>query len=228
MSDTLVSRATFYDITGYLIPGILAIWIVWVSWYAFCDVNGAVAATHRLCDSGFVSALGFLAAGYMVGHLVNAVSSWLLEKHLLKARFVRARDWLGRLDSSRKAVMEIRAKRLFEVDVSKLTSFDMRIRCEERLPHSFVTGFSFLSFYGMCRALTLLTIIAMPAVVKLVVMQVGAYPLEDTCLTWLKLGSGMGALVICCLISLAFAYQYLRFVAYYYDYLGSTLMCDAE
>lgn len=228
MSDALVSRATFYDITGYLIPGILAIWIAWVSWYAFCDVHNAVAATHRLCDSGFVSALGFLSTGYVVGHLVNALSSWLLEKHLLKARFVRARDWIGRLDPSRKAAMEMRVKRLFEVDVSKLTSFDMRIRCEERLPHSFVTGFSFLSFYGMCRTLALLTMVAMPVVVKLVIMYIGTYPLEDTYLIWVKLGCGIGALAICCLVSLAFVYQYLRFVVYYYDYLGSTLMCDAE
>ena len=48
MFTNLSARGTFYDISGYLIPGMFAECIVWLSWYAFGAADLAIGfVMHR-------------------------------------------------------------------------------------------------------------------------------------------------------------------------------------
>lgn len=99
--------------------------------------------------------------------------------------------------------------------VEEISVFDMRIRMEENLPRATITGFSFLSFYGMCRTLTLLVVLA-------------SIPISywSSSLVSCKLSGLVFTLVFLLVLAIAtaFKYQYLRFVVYYYDFMGSTLL----
>ncbi len=229
MFNNLTSRATFYDVTGYLIPGILSIGIGWTTCYIFGGrvvLDETVTVLGKM--GGVVTTLVLIAVGYVCGHLLNALSSAVYEKWLLKSSFNKAKNWQNRLSQygkSRESMISFRAKAIFGVDVTDLQSFDLRIRAEERLPQSFVTGFCFLSFYGMCRTLSLITLFSLPIMAKFG---------WDSCCCVCKYAwicKALVALIISVLIigiAVAFAYQYLRFVAYYYDYLGSTLLFVAD
>ena len=229
MFNNLTSRATFYDVTGYLIPGILSIGIGWTTCYIFGGrvvLDETVTALGKM--GGVITTLVLIAVGYVCGHLLNSLSSAFYEKCLLKSCFKKAKNWQDRLSQygqARKSMISFRAKAIFGVDVTELQSFDLRIRAEERLPQSFVTGFCFLSFYGMCRTLSLIALFSLPLIAKFG---------WDSCCCVCKYAWIYKALValifsvLIVVIAVAFAYQYLRFVAYYYDYLGSTLLFVAE
>lgn len=229
MFNNLTSRATFYDVTGYLMPGILSIGIGWATCYIY---GGRVVLYETITVlskmGGVVTTLVLIAVSYVCGHLLNSLSSAFYEKWLLKSCFKKAKNWQDRLSQygqSRKSMISFRAKAIFGVDVTELQSFDLRIRAEERLPQSFVTGFCFLSFYGMCRTLSLIALFSLPLIAKFG---------WDSCCCMCKYAWICKALValifsvLIVVIAVAFAYQYLRFVAYYYDYLGSTLLFVAE
>lgn len=225
MFNNLTSRATFYDVTGYLIPGILSIGIGWATWYLYVGsvvLNGTLRALSKM--GGVVTTLLLVALGYACGHLLNALSSALYERWLLKDRFTTAKDWQSRLskkEKSRETMISLRAKAVFGVDVMDLQSSDLRIRAEEKLPQSFVTGFCFLSFYGMCRTLSLIALLTVPLVAKMGWDSCHCVGRE----AWIC--KGLVALIaggMSIAATMAFAYQYLRFVTNYYDYLGSTLL----
>jgi len=229
MFNNLTSRATFYDVTGYLMPGILSIGIGWATCYIY---GGRVVLYETITVlskmGGVVTTLVLIAVGYVCGHLLNALSSAFYEKWLLKNYFIKAKDWQSRLPrygKSRESMIAIRAKAIYGVDVDDLQSFDLRIRAEEKLPQSFVTGFCFLSFYGMCRTLSLIALLTLPFAVKF-----GWHSCRCVCqYAWIcKTLVALAFAMIIFGIAIAFVYQYLRFVAYYYDYLGSTLLFVAE
>ena len=229
MFNNLTSRATFYDITGYLMPGILSIGIGWATCYIYGGrvvLDETITALGKM--GGVVTTLVLIAVGYVCGHFLNALSSAVYEKWLLKNYFIKAKDWQSRLPKygkPRESMISIRAKAIYGVEVGDLQSFDLRIRAEEKLPQSFVTGFCFLSFYGMCRTLSLIALLSLPLVAKL-----GWGSCCCGCqFVWMckaLVAFGFAALIFG--IAAAFAYQYLRFVTYYYDYLGSTLSFVAE
>jgi hypothetical protein len=229
MFNNLTSRATFYDVTGYLIPGILSIGIGWATCYIYGGrvvLDETVVVLGKM--GGVVTALILVAIGYVCGHLLNALSSAIYEKWLFKGFFAKAKDWQSRLSingKSREIRICSRAKMLYGVDVQDLQGFDLRIRAEEKMPQSFVTGFCFLSFYGMCRTLSFIAILALPLIAKLgwdncrCVCQ---------CAWWCKLMVSVSFVILMLGIALAFAFQYLRFATNYYDYLGSTLLFVAN
>lgn len=229
MFNNLTSRATFYDVTGYLIPGIIALGIGWATCFIYVGnsfLNGTITTLSKL--GGVVTTLVIIAVGYVCGHLLNAISSALIERWWLKRRFVIAKDWQTRLSvkgSVREAIIRSRARAVFGVDIDELKSFDLRIRAEEKMPQSFVTGFCFLSFYGMCRTLALTSFMAIPLVAKF-----GWDSCSCTCqYAWIcKLLVSLVFILLTGSITIAFAYQYLRFVTNYYDYLCSTLLYVAD
>ena len=218
MLNTLSARATFYDVIGYLIPGILSMGIGWLYWYVFVDVASAVRILRLMTNHGLVATFLILACGYVIGHLVNAISSAILEKLIFKSRFNMAKKWLDRVqtanpDRVNRITTNVQAE--FKIPAEALTSFDMRIRMEEKMPNATITGFSFLSFYGMNRTLALLswlTAIPVCVIVGRHFHGTSSFVLAGlSCVAMLVIGG-------------FFSYQYLRFVEYYYDFLGSTLM----
>ena len=215
MLNTLSSRATFYDVIGYLVPGMLTIGIAGSYAYMFSDSQSMMRIIRAGLQHSFLSSIALCAVGYVLGHLMNSCSSYFLEKHLFANRFRNAKSWCSRLGSKERAdQVRVKAKCIFGVEIESLTSFDLRIRMEERMPNATITGFSFLSFYGMSRTLALLTWFSSIPIAELARRSFGC---------WLAFAVAFFTVVI---LGFLFINQYLRFVEYYYDFLCSTLMQD--
>ena len=218
MLNTLSSRATFYDVIGYLVPGVISLGIGWLYWYQFIDAESAKWTVKQALKNAFVASLAIAAIGYVFGHLVNAASSLLLEKWIFKRPFVDAKKWYERVlekNSARANAIQRNVDSEFHIASTDLTAFDMRIRMEEMMPNAAITGFSFLSFYGMSRTLALLAWLSSFPLAFLVGMRYeGGVAIFAALVTF----------VVFCAVGVLFCYQYLRFVEYYYDFLGSTLL----
>lgn len=222
MINTLSSRATFYDVIGYLVPGLIAIGVGWLWCYVFVDEASAVQVVKLMTAHALLATFIMLAGGYVTGHLVNSLSSLILEKKVFNGRFKKSKDWISRVkatDEKRFEAIKASANAEFHIPVESLGVFDIRIRMEERMPNTTITGFSFLSFYGMSRTLALLSwVAALPACILVGRHFAGDGAVCASLLTFL------GFVVI----GGFFSYQYLRFVEYYYDFLGSTLLHKAS
>ena len=213
MLNTLSSRATFYDVIGYLIPGSLAIGVVLAWWCVFIDANVVMRLIRVSLQHSFLAVVCVSAIGYVLGHLMNSLSSFVLEKHLFANRFNNAKNWQSRLGADDRAShVKGNVLREYGVDIRSLTPFDIRIRMEEKMPNATITGFSFLSFYGMSRTLALLTWMMAIPVAELLRMFFNS---------WCAFAVAFAVVV---LLGLLFVNQYIRFVKYYYDFLASTLM----
>lgn len=223
MFDSLTSRATFYDITGYLIPGICSEGVVWLWFYAFRPEPAVALLSGPLwTHGGFVVAIILVATGYITGHLMNSFSSLVFQKWICKARFERAANWQNRIQNdpaARTKRIAERASEVFGIPLEAVNTYELRIRGEEELPQSFVTGFSFLSFYGMNRTLALLSVLAaIPCCVIACRIRLVACPCFSVLLA---LGLTAGATFL-------FLHQYLRFAMKYHDYLASTLLVTSR
>ena len=220
MLNTLSARATFYDIIGYFAPGVIALGIAWF-WLV---ILGGGCLAEMIMETMFkhwiVFAVIGLAVSYVAGHCANSCSSWLLEKYVFAEQFKDAKNWCKRLHEQspeRATVIKRNVDAEFGVEIDKLNSFDMLIRMEEFLPQANMSGFSFLCFYGLCRTMALLS-------------WLGAVPVGIFMgMNWhggcrAQIGAGVVTAVLLCFVGALFIHQYLRFVRYYYDFLGSTLM----
>lgn len=167
---------------------------------------------------GIFASLCLIAMGYIAGHLVNSMSSLLLEKFLFKKQFAKAKQWYERVVAKCPAKAKLIAENVrqeFKLDVTALSAFDMRIRMEESMPNATITGFSFLSFYGMSRTMALLSWVG--------ALPIAMFVADKYCGIKAFFAGGMVFLIIC-VVGFFFCYQYIRFVEYYYDFLGSTLL----
>lgn len=218
MINTIANRATFYDVIGYLVPGVIFLGIGWLYWYQFIDDESAKLVAKHMLKNVFVTSLAITALGYVIGHLANAASSFLLEKWIFKKPFDRAKKWYERvLDKNpiRARAIEQNVDAEYHVSPTDLSSFDMRIRMEEVMPNATITGFSFLSFYGMSRTMALLAWLSSFPLAFLVGLRYDG---------GLAIFAALVTFVGCFAVGALFCYQYLRFVEYYYDFLGSTLL----
>lgn len=220
MINTIANRATFYDVIGYLVPGVIFLGIGWLYWYQFIDDESAKWVAKHMLKNVFATSLAIAAIGYVLGHIANAASSSLLEKWIFKNSFDSAKKWYDRVlekNPVRASVIKQNVDSEYHISPTDLSSFDMRIRMEELMPNATITGFSFLSFYGMSRTMALLAWLS-------------SFPLAF--LVGLRYDGGLAifaafvTFVGCCVVGALFCYQYLRFVEYYYDFLGSTLLCS--
>ena len=83
------------------------------------------------------------------------------------------------------------------------------------MPNATITGFSFLSFYGMSRTMALLSWLG--------ALPIAMFVASKYCRAQAFLAGGTSFGIVCA-VGIFFCYQYLRFVEYYYDFLGSTLL----
>ena len=98
MLESLIARARFYDITGYWIPGNLALGVIWLyarvfGWAESADKVISFIGDHWLSSTILV----FVVGGYAVGHLVNSISKLLIEKIVFAIPYKKNADWLKRI-----------------------------------------------------------------------------------------------------------------------------------
>lgn len=229
MINSISSRGTLYDITGYLVPGFAVEGLTLLIIYAFGGESIIRDFIKEVWNNGgFLSTTLFVVAAYVLGHMINSISSAILEKRILQKKFKEAMNWLDRVNEdggARAARIESRARELFKIEAKDLKVFDLLARAAEYLPSAFMSGFSFLSFYGMCRSLSLICFLAIPFVFLISFK-------ECTCICEhkivCKIVVGVLSSIPVLIAAIAFGNQYLRFVKYYADYLASTLLCRGE
>lgn len=198
-------RATFYDIIGYIIPGTMALFVGWAYIFIWGDVAFAKKIIRLVVSNPGFSLTLLAAAGYICGHAVNALSSFVIELPIRDRAMRNWKDWTSRIDERKlKRVNDI-AENEFGVSAKELKAFDIRTRMEAKLPGPAITSLCFLSYYGMSWNLVALSILAAP-----IAFSTSLY---------------LGAVVL--IAAGLFWYQYRRFVIYYYDSLGSSLMIKA-
>lgn len=203
--DSLGFRATFYDIIGYMIPGSLAILVGWTNVFAWGDVELAKKAMKTVVENPWLSLIAIAAFGYICGHALNALSSYVIEWPIRKLWWKEWTDWTSRLNKEKLARAEEMARKEFAMPAKQLSAFDIRIRLESQLPGPAITGLCFLSYYGMSRNLVALSLFATPVSIAV--------------------GGWWGGLTL--IVAGLFFYQYKRSVVNYYDFLGSSLLIGA-
>lgn len=91
LKDSFATNVTFwaYDIFGYLLPGILILFAMWLTNSNFRNILTSFPAID------YVLSLALLASlAYFTGHIVAALSSFLLERSLLKHVIGFPTQWL--------------------------------------------------------------------------------------------------------------------------------------
>ena len=219
MLESLIARARFYDFTGYWIPGNLTIGIIWIyarvfGWAAEADKAISFVEKHWLASTILI----FIVGGYAIGHLVNAISKFLIEKIAFAVAYKNSADWLGRLkkrNGSKEKVILKRFEEKFGYSPNSSVAAGPVIQgwAEQKLPAPSMTTFRFLCFYGMNRTLAVLTIAIIPPAAH-----------------WSLAHSHFCCMIIVILAGIIFAgmfiYQYLRFVEYYANSIPELLLMD--
>lgn len=153
MMSNLAARGTFYDIFGYLVPGFCTEVLLWAVSHAFFDETAAIVVIRKACEGGGCLILLLLICGaYVLGHLINSLSGVVYERWLLLSMFTYAINWQARIKKKgggRIKEIELRARRLFNIEAKGLQMIDLLVRAAEYLLNAFVSGLCFLSFYGI-------------------------------------------------------------------------------
>ena len=220
MLNTLSSRATFYDIVAYFMPGLIAISVVWLWIVLLCGHEAFGGIIDAALEHWVMASIFGVTLSYVAGHCANSCSSWLLEKHIFARSFADASNWYKRLrdcSPERECVVNKIVTAEFGIDTAKLKPFDLLIRLEESFPQAVVSGFSFLCFYGMSRTMALLSWLSAIPIGIFAGMNWGGCCNSKICV-------GVMTGLLMCVVGVLFINQYIRFVRYYYDFLASALV----
>lgn len=219
MLDSLVARARFYDITGYWIPGNIALGIVWLYAKVFGWADTANNILLFVGDHWIASSiLIFAAGGYAMGHLVNSISELLIEKVVFAIPYQKKANWLKRIqerngDKEKEVIKRFHDKFNYVPTSYIATGPVIQGWAEQNLPAPSMTTFRFLCFYGMNRTLAILTLAMIPP---------AAY--------WVLVHSHFCCMVVTILAGVfivgMFIYQYLRFVEYYANSIPELLLME--
>lgn len=109
MISNFGARTTFYDMIGYLMPGILSLGILWMYWYVLIDPQTALFFASFMVRHVGITSIGLVMVGYAMGHLVNSLSSLLLEKWIFRKAFKDSKNWFGRA----KEASQVRANQIY-------------------------------------------------------------------------------------------------------------------
>ena len=221
MLESLIARARFYDITGYWIPGNLALGVIWLYARVFGWAESADKAISFIGDHWLSSTiLVFVVGGYAVGHLVNSISKLLIEKIVFAIPYKKNADWLKRIqeknEDKEKEIMK-RFEEKFKYSPTSYLAAGSVIQgwAEQNLPAPSMTTFRFLCFYGMNRTLAILTLAMIPPSAHWVLIH------SHFCCMMMTIFVGV-------VIFGMFIYQYLRFVEYYANSIPELLLMDVN
>lgn len=216
MFGSIGFRTTVYDILGYFIPGAIGLFVVWLSVWAGLGRGFAWGLVGALNEASVVGCVMIAVVVYITGHLINSLSSWLLERGLLAKYFRSQADWVGRLEyESEKGQGKKQAHAKRTLDSYELL-FGYRPEnkdwlfvtgyIDEFMPGASATALRFQAFYGMGRSVALLCFLA-TIPVSVILTKHG----------WMVRWCLSGGLVVA---GILFLNQYLRFVRNHRDFLA--------
>lgn len=202
-------KGTLYDLLGYFAPGLIAL----------TGVTFIVLRAKNIADpwSLVVSVVKDLTAeevfvlivfAYILGHAIASVSSWSIEKNLIKKK-IDVKQIVG--ESHYVHICE-KFDKLFSAQYGSKS--DRKVICyvQAKQPAIYETALVFLSFYGMARNLTLVF---------------GFFALAEIFFIHFNIGS-ITVLVIQTVLCLVFLYEYFRFRKYFIDTIFSGFLIPEQ
>ena len=192
-------KTTIYDIFGYLMPGYLLLAFLFVAFnFSTPGYDVLSQLTARVAALDLYNAVLLTVAAYLLGHILSAMSGFLVETLLCKIPMIG--DMFGERALLDKKLWELflaKYKQLFqyksEGDVYRLLSCYV----EAKQPAVYATAFVFLAIYGMSRNFSLLVFIFAAWVLVGAIMR-----LDVTLFLYFVISFGTSALLF---------YNYLRF-----------------
>lgn len=207
-------KTTIYDVFGYLMAGVVG-GISFVVAYGHSVGQGWSYAISVLKSLSTTEVALLLVLAYLLGHLISAISSLVIDKPVHRLSLFRNYQALEAI-TSRDAYQSLSAR--FEgIFGFPLGSSDFRLcvcYAEATAPVVYQTAFVFLAFYGMARHVTF------------VLMLYAAWEAVN----WLLSGSCIFALYagVALVGALAFFYHYLRFLKYFKQHIVGAFLVGSE
>lgn len=168
-------KGTIYDIFGYLLPGLLFLFLLRIAYNHFYDRVGFSFIILEIKKiSGTLTVILVLAILYCTGHAVSSASSFIIEGLIVKkvSFFKKRLNARNLLSKELYNNLEQKYKRLYNVEFDDNKDFTV-ITCfvEQNFPAIYSTAFVFLSFYGMARNLAFsITIFLLFEIVNYIVL----------------------------------------------------------
>ncbi len=225
MSSTLSNRATFYDLFCYWVSGFAFLGVGLLYLYAFCP--GKAQVLFSWMEASKWSYFVVVILGYIAGHLANALSSLLVEhtfarKHLsrMKHPFAGVIDAMNpeteipsSIRDKAKAMYET-FEHIFGYRPCEDSRRELRLIAQARFGGEPPAGMNYMAYYGLNRVLFMTSVFALLPIVVILVESGSSWPCVVV------------AVILNIMISLAFLWQYLRFVIKYSEFLASFVLVE--
>lgn len=197
-------KATLYDFFGYFSPGSLLI----IIWYIAYKHSKGITNVYYIMKSyaeklTVIEVFIFVLSGYILGHAVSSISSFIIEKIILKRIRLLNKNLCVKnfLDDDLYIEFSKKFNKIFNINF-KESDFRLVIcYVEAKQKLIYDTAFVFLSFYGMARNLTLIFI--------------STFLLEIFNAVFYKINGLILFIIGYFIISLIFGYEYYRFFKYF-------------
>ncbi|MBN2020837.1 MAG: hypothetical protein JW749_11510 [Sedimentisphaerales bacterium] len=196
-------KTTFYDIVGYLVPGIVLLAVLFVGYNNSMQCQQPFLELKDLIlNMSYKEAIVLGVLSYLIGHFISSISypviEWLLLKIPCFKRFYRSEKIVG--SNMYKAFSE-KFKKTFGYEPQAGDFATCICYVESKQPAVYSTTLIFKSFYGMARNLTLI---------------LWCYSLWEL-INWkmLKNHQSIGYFVVSLVVSFIIFYHYLRFLRYF-------------
>jgi hypothetical protein len=225
--DKLGIKTTFYDIFGYLIPGIISLTMLAISYCQLFSYDFKRVFAH-ISSISFPVAVLLLIFAYCAGHLISSLSSYIVERKLLqfyfkiptirllpKIEIIRPNSTFPFLTAQTASLLDTKCKTIFGSNIKDIEFRLCITHVESNAPEIYSTAFVFLSFYGMARNMALLFIIW--AMFEILCYKVTASHLAASL-------SGISLV-----FSIIFSYEYIRFYKYFIqEIIGGFITSKAQ
>ena len=205
-------KATLYDILGYIIPGIITIFLSWNLYLNLIGENDLIKSINNSYskNNNIITMLIISIAGYYIGHLISTLSSIFIEKYIVYNKWIKyfsVRLSIKKILSSK---MEEKVVNTFNEKYGSIyeDSKDFRtIICfvEKNYQNIYSTAFVFLSFYGMARNVSFIFLNFSIAELIIAVVLKQRFSFEYS--------------LLFIFVSLVFFYEYLKYLKYFKQHI---------
>jgi hypothetical protein len=143
--DKLGIKATIYDLLGYIVPGFLSLFIIYM-WCKNLDINWITTLNTTTSTTPFYILIFILA--YVTGQVVSSLSSFIFESRISKW----ISDKVYRKDNSQH---NEKCLAIFGKEYDKCEKQILIAYCQKNSPVVYETAFIFLTIYGLSRNISI-------------------------------------------------------------------------
>jgi len=207
--NNLTIKTTIYDIFGYLMPGLLFICLVYISYLhskGITDICPIIMQQVKDIDIKLFIIIFLLS--YIIGHATSTLSSLVVENLILLKLKIAKLDSNNVLPFDLREIFKNKFKILFNVNYDDKKFRAVICYVESTQPSLYSTAFIFLSFYGMARNIAF--VFTINFIIELINLSVvNTFPFIATYI----------------LFSIAFYHEYYRFFIYFKEHILFSFCC---